>query len=127
MTLITPTVASAAETQFTKVPGVEGLYRVTGTDGDRAARDAYNRCGEGTCFFQHYNGEGLFWVVPSCGRHHLPGYLDGKTTSAWNRTPTTVILYDGTYTGRLGPLPGWFKGNLHPDHDNKLSSVDAAC
>lgn len=127
MTLITPTVAGAAETQFTKVPGVEGLYRVTGTDGDRAARDAYDRCGAGTCFFQHYNGEGLFWVVPSCGRHHLPGYLDGKTTSAWNRTPTTVILYDGTYTGRLGPLPGWFKGNLDPNHDNKLSSVDAAC
>lgn len=48
------------------------------------------------------------------------------STSAWDRTPTTVILYDGTCTGRLDPLPGWFKGNPDPDHDNKLSSVYAA-
>ncbi|WP_125262732.1 peptidase inhibitor family I36 protein [Streptomyces alboflavus] len=127
MALITPTVASAAETRFTEVPGVEGLYRVTGTDGDRAVRDAYDRCGAGTCFFQHYNGEGLIWIVPSCGRHQVPGYLDGKATSAWNKTSTTVILYDGIYSGRLGPMPGGFKGNLDPRHDNKMSSVDAAC
>ncbi|MFI8931605.1 peptidase inhibitor family I36 protein [Streptomyces sp. NPDC053474] len=122
-----PNAASASETQFTKVPGVEGLYRVTGANSDVIAQDAYDRCGAGTCFFQHYNGEGLFWVVPSCGRHHVPGYLDGKATSAWNRTPTPIVLYDGTYTGRLGTMPGWFKGNLNPAHDNKLSSVDAAC
>ncbi|WP_184502939.1 peptidase inhibitor family I36 protein [Streptomyces botrytidirepellens] len=122
-----PNAASASETRFTEVAGVEGLYRVTGTSGDVIAQDAYDRCGAGTCFFQHYGGEGLLWVVPSCGRHHVPGYLDGKATSAWNRTPTPIVLYDGTYTGRLGTMPGWFKGDLHPAHDNKLSSVDAAC
>ncbi|MFD8462362.1 peptidase inhibitor family I36 protein [Streptomyces antimycoticus] len=101
---------------------------MTGTSSDAVAQDdAYDRCGAGTCFFQDYNGTKLFWVVPSCGRHHLPDYLDGKATSAWNRTPTPVILYDGTYTGKLGTMPGWFKGNLNPAHDNKLSSVDAAC
>ncbi|SCG12871.1 Peptidase inhibitor family I36 [Streptomyces sp. MnatMP-M27] len=126
-TLAGPNSASASETRFTEVAGVSGLYRVTGTSSDAIAQDAYDRCGAGTCFFQHYRGEGLFWTVPSCGRHHLPSYLDGKATSAWNRTPTPIVLYDGTYTGRLGTMPGWFKGDLNPAHDNKLSSVDAAC
>ncbi|NIY62132.1 peptidase inhibitor family I36 protein [Streptomyces malaysiensis] len=79
---------------------------MTGTSSDAIAQDAYDRCGAGTCFFQHYRGEGLFWTVPSCGRHHLPGSLDGKATAAWNRTPTPIVLYDGTYTGGWEPCRG---------------------
>ncbi|MFH8794830.1 peptidase inhibitor family I36 protein [Streptomyces sp. NPDC017941] len=101
---------------------------MTGSSSQSIIQDGYARCGAGTCLFQLSAGEGLFWVVPSCGRHKVPSYLDGKTTSAWNRTPTPVILYDGgSYTGRLGTMPGHFQGDLAAHHDNKVSSVDAAC
>ncbi|MEU5289296.1 peptidase inhibitor family I36 protein [Streptomyces sp. CA-278952] len=127
--LALPGAASAAETKVTPVAGVEGLYKITGPDEAAIQAAGYERCGAGTCFFQLTNGTGeLMWIVPSCGRHQVPGYFDGKATSAWNRTGTAIILYDGGgYTSRLGSMPGWFQGNLNSAHDNKMSSVDAAC
>lgn len=37
--------------------------------------------------------------------YHLPDYLDGKATSAWNRTPTSIVRYNA--------VPGWADACTH--------------
>lgn len=115
----------ATQTEVTPVPGAEGVYKYTGGD-FRAA--AWADCGGGSCFFSEFDGGGYRWTVPSCGRHNVPTWFNDLATSAWNRTPTTILIFkDSNSGGYLGPMPGWFQGNLAYDHNNKMSSVDALC
>ncbi|CAL9334207.1 peptidase inhibitor family I36 protein [Streptomyces sp. enrichment culture] len=123
--LAAPTAASAEETRVTEVPGVAGLYWLSG--GDYGTR-AWSECGSGSCFFQNSNGGGWLWVVPSCGHHVVPSWFQDRASSAWNRTSTPIHLYrHSDYTGYLGTVPAGFQGNLAAAHNDVLSSVFAAC
>ncbi|MEU9337288.1 peptidase inhibitor family I36 protein [Streptomyces sp. NPDC048290] len=115
----------AEETRVTEVPGVDGVYRLTG--GDYGTR-AYSECGSGSCFFQNDGGGGWLWVVPSCGHHKVPSWFEDRASSAWNRTPTRIHLYKHSdHTGYLGTVPAWFQGNLASAHEDVLSAVFADC
>ncbi|MFB7475258.1 peptidase inhibitor family I36 protein [Kitasatospora sp. NPDC056184] len=117
--------ATTTQTTVTPVPGTDSVYKYEG--GDFGAQ-AYNDCGGGTCFFSEFDGGGYLWIVPSCGRHNVPTWFNDLATSAWNRTSVTVnIFQDSNQRGYLGPMPGWFKGNLYIGHNNKMSSVDSLC
>lgn len=119
-----PDGARTSHTRITPVRGSEGVYKYAGGD-FRAA--AWNNC-RGTCFYSEWRGEGYLWTVPSCGRHDVPPWFNDLASSAWNRTPTTILLFEDIGTGiYMGPMPGWFQGNLDAAHDNRLSSVDALC
>jgi hypothetical protein len=125
-----PSAAVMSETKVTTVPGVAGLYTLTGGD---VAAVAWDRCGGGTCFFQYADGNGAnpvgkMWVVPSCGRHNVPGDFSDLASSVWNRSGAVVAIFrDANQGGYLGPVPPWWRGNLHPDHDDRMGSVDSIC
>ncbi|MEU5772317.1 peptidase inhibitor family I36 protein [Streptomyces venezuelae] len=123
--LAAPTAASAEESSVTEMPGVEGLYWVSGKD---YGAWAWSECGSGSCFFQNSNGGGWLWVVPSCGHHKVPSWFEDRASSAWNRTPTRIHIYKHSdYSGYLGTVPGWFQGNLASGHNDVMSAVFADC
>ncbi|MFJ4686985.1 peptidase inhibitor family I36 protein [Streptomyces sp. NPDC091377] len=123
--LAAPTAAGAEETRVTKVQGVAGLYWLSG--GDYGTR-AWSECGSGSCFFRDDNGGGWLWVVPSCGHHAVPAWFEDRASSAWNRTPTRIHIYKHSdYSGYLGTVPAWFKGNLASADEDVMSAVFADC
>ncbi|MFH8223688.1 peptidase inhibitor family I36 protein [Streptomyces sp. NPDC018057] len=112
-------------TTVTLVPGTHDVYKYEG--GDYGAQ-AYTDCAGGTCFFSELDGVGYRWTVPACGRHNVPTWFNDLATSAWNRTSVTVNIFkNADQGGYLGPMPGWFKGNLDIAHNNLMSSVDSLC
>ncbi|MGK5627486.1 peptidase inhibitor family I36 protein [Streptomyces sp. URMC 123] len=120
-----PDPQTTEKTRVTRVPGTEGVYQYTG--GDYRAQ-AWDDCRSGTCFWTEFEGVGHMWTVPSCGRHNVPGDFNDRLSSVWNKTSSVInIFQDANQGGYLGPVPPGWRGNLHPAHNERMSSVDAVC
>ncbi|GAB2898488.1 peptidase inhibitor family I36 protein [Streptomyces mayteni] len=115
-----------AESRIAAVAGEEGLYEVSGPDAETLA---WSNCKDGqTCFFEHTNGGGVLWVVPTCWRNNVPTSFNDLASSVWNKGGGPVDLFADTNSGGyLGTTSQGWQGNLRAEHNDRLSSVDVRC